>query len=274
MTITRHLAFLSVFLVTTIPAYGASLEKAKRLETNGLLREAKVELVDLIFEEVLDAQKAEAYYMLGNIAFEENDISAALANWRNLSKKFPASAPAVSVRERLSELAEIVGESTNEKIGNAVALSYLRHGDFWSKGKDYVFTIDSSWIPNVTAACKWYDRVIAEFPGTTASRIAYEGKLRTLFGWEEPGKHGRKHGIKSNFTHFIPYVLKTFEKYSQEHPASPSLQAFRYQIAQGYWRQKDWANTRIWLKAIIEVSDDSESFYRDLAERRLEKIEY
>ena len=33
--------------------------------------------------------------------------------------------------------------------------------------------IDFSWIPHVEAVIKWYDKTITEFPGTTASRIAY-----------------------------------------------------------------------------------------------------
>ncbi|MCD4712067.1 MAG: hypothetical protein K8R73_02180 [Clostridiales bacterium] len=100
------------------------------------------------------------------------------------------------VKDRINELSEIVGESAKESIKNAVALSYLRHGDFWSKRKDDIFKIDSSWIPKVETAMKWYDKVISEFPKSNASRVAYQDKMRTLLGWEDPGKYGDKYGIE------------------------------------------------------------------------------
>ena len=181
---------LSLFFVST--SFAASIDKAIMLNQYGLAKEAKAELIDIIFSKSDDSRKAHAYYLLGSIAFEENKIAVALDSWRELSKKYPNSEQAKTVNDRINELAEIVGESTKESIKNAVALSYLRHGDFWSRGKDDRFTIDSSWIPNVETAIKWYDKVISEFPKSVASRVAYQDNMRTLLGWEEPGRYGFK----------------------------------------------------------------------------------
>ena len=72
----------------------------------------------------------------------------------------------------------------------------------------------------------------------------------------------------------MPQVLETFGKLEKNYPKAPTLQAFRYQIAQAYWNKKDWVNTRLWLNMIIEKSGSIESFYTDTAQRRLQKIEY
>ncbi len=266
-------SFALTFFSTT-SSYGASYQKAMMFNEHGLAKESKTELIDVIFSNALDGEKAKSFYLLGSIAFSENKISVALDSWRELVKKYPQSKEASLVQDRIKELSEIVGEMEKETIDNAVAQSYIRHGDFWSRGKDYKFTIDSSWIPQVEAATKWYDKTINEFPNSTASRVAYEEKMRTILGWEESGRYGIGYGVKKSFLQYMPQLLDTFEKFEKEHPNASSLQAFRYQIAQAYWSNKDWAKTREWLNLIIEKSGDADSFYKDAAQRRLQKIEH
>lgn len=258
-----------------VPAsFAASVQKAQMLNEHGLKVEAKKELINVIFSKANGSSKSLAYYTLGGIAFEENKISVALDSWKTLVNKYPKSKQAALVKDRIQELAEIVGESAKESIKNAVALSYLRHGDFWSSDKDSRFTIDSSWIPNVETAIKWYDKVITEFPGTAASRVAYQDKMRTLLGWKESGRYGSSHGVKESFSEYMPQLLKTFNSFQKDHPKASTLQAFRYQIAQAYWKKKNWAKTKEWLNIIIEKSGKGDSFYKDTAQRRLKKIEY
>ena len=255
-------------------SFGASVEKAEMLSRYNLTHEAKVELIDVLFSKANDSDKAQSQYLLGSIAFDDNQIQLALETWRELAQKYPNSAQAKIVKDRIAELAEIVGESSKESIQNAVALSYLRSGNFWSSGRDVKFTIDNSWIPNVEVAIKWYDKVISEFPKTTASRIAHEEKIRTILGWENPGKYGSKYGIKDSFSKYIPLLLEAFAAFEKDYPTASTLQAFRYQIAQTYWSNKDWNKTREWLNKIIAAAGPNDGFYKDLAERRLQKIEY
>lgn len=258
----------------TMNAYGASFQKAEMLNQYGLVSESKAELIEIVFSKAADAEKAQAYYLLGTIAFSEKNVSTALDAWRKLVNKYPSSKEAALVKDRIKQLAEIVGEVSKESVDNAVAETYLRDGDFWSSGKDYKFTIDTSWMPNIEAANKWYDKVIKEFPRTTASRIAYEEKMRTLLGWKELGQYGESHGIKANFDLYIPQLIETFSAFEKEYPDASTLQAFRYQIAQAYWSHKDWNKTKEWLNLIVEKSGDTDSFYRDAAERRLNKVEW
>ena len=256
---------LSVCFLSSSAALAASVQKAQMLNQHGLKAEAKTELINVIFSKSNSNDKAQAYYLLGNMAFEESKVGVALDSWRSLVAKYPKSKQAQLVKNKIKELAEIVGESAKESIDNAVALSYLRHGDFWSRGKNSRFTVDSSWIPNLETAIKWYDKVISEFPGSVASRIAYQDKLRTLLGWKESGKYGSSYGIEKSFSKYMPQVLKTFDAFEKEHPKASTLQAFRYQIAQAYWHHKDWSKTRKWLNIIIKKAGESDSFYKDIA---------
>jgi len=270
----KRIILCLLILFPAFPVLGASFEKATMLNKHGLTKESKAELIDIIFSKAPDVEKAKSYYLLGAIAFEENKISVALEAWKDLVNNYPTSNEAKIVKDRIKELAEIVGDYEKETIKNAVAQSYLRHGDFWSRGKDYKFLIDSSWMQNVEAAVKWYDKVIQEFPNSSASRLAYEEKLRTLLGWKGSGKYGSSYGIEENFSKYMPQLINTFNAFEKEHPNASSLQAFRYQVGQSYWKNKDWAKTREWLDLIIEKAGGTESFYKDLAQRRLQKVEY
>jgi tetratricopeptide (TPR) repeat protein len=265
---------LIMFFTATLNVYGASYPKAEMLNEYGLVGEAKAELIDVIFSTLPETEKAKAYYLLGSIAFSENKVSTALESWRQLMNKYPTSKEALLVKDRIKELAEIVGDAGKESIDNAIAQSYLRHGDFWSKGKDYKFTIDSSWIPKVEAAITWYDKVIKEYPNSMASRVAYEEKMRTLLGWEDPGRDGAAYGIRKSFGTYMPQLLETFNAFEKAYPNASTMQAFRYQIAQAYWGNKDWAKTREWFNLVIEKAGESDSFYKETAQARLKKIEY
>jgi predicted Zn-dependent protease len=70
----------------------------------------------------------------------------------------------------------------------------------------------------------------------------------------------------------MPLVLEAFRAFEKAFPLAPSLQPLRYQIAQLYWSQKDFVNTEVWLKQVIENGSEEDSFYVDLATRRLHKL--
>jgi len=265
-------SFITSIIVFNVSA--ASIDKAKMLSDHSLKSEAKLELIDIIYSKSSNVDKAEAYYLLGNIAFEESNVGVALNSWIELTKEFPKSAQAKLVGEKIEQLSEIVGESTKERINNAVAASYIRHGDFWSKGKDTRFTIDSSWLKSFDASLKWYDKAIVEFPKTTAAKVAYQEKIRTLLGWKESGRYGSSFGVQKDFKLYSPILIKTFKSFEQDFPKASTLQAFRYQIAQSYWKAKDFDNTRKWLNKIIDKAGEGDSFYKNTAMLRLEKVEY
>ena len=253
----------------------ASVEKGTMLKRHGLTREAKSELIDVVFGKTKDQDKAEAYYLLGSISFDENNVLVALETWMELVKKFPNSPQAQEAEKRINQLDETdPSVSLQKDIENVIASSYIRHGDFWSEDKSNIFRIDGSWIPKVETAINWYDKVIADYPLSKAAEQAYEKKLLTILGWKEPGQYGDRYGIQESFAIYMPQLLDTFAAFERDHPTAPSLQAFRYQIVQVYWSKKQWAETREWLNLLISKSGEWESFYKDLAKRRLAKIEY
>jgi hypothetical protein len=87
-------------------------------------------------------------------------------------------------------------------------------------------------------------------------------------------RYGQSYGIRADYNKYMPQLLSTFSAFEADHPETTTLQAFRFQIAQAYWSNKDWAKTREWLKLIVDKAGPADSFYKDIAERRLEKVEY
>jgi tetratricopeptide (TPR) repeat protein len=245
-----------------------SLERAELFKEHGLADDAKRELILIVTSSSDKAAKAHAYYLLGAVAFEQNHISCALSSWRTVVSKFPDSDEAKEVAGRLKDLGQNAGEIARESLDNAVAEGYIRNGDFWSRGKREVFGIDDDYISEEQAAVKWYDKAISEFPKSAAAKLAYEEKMRCLLGWVE-ADNGRRHGLVRNFAECMPELLTAFEGYERDFPDAETLQAFRYQIAQAYWAHGDWESACTWLKLITEKNSGGDSFYVDLAKRRL-----
>ena len=270
----------SIFALTTIlliPSIGLSqsFQKAEMLLDHGLTAEAQKELIDVVYSNSPSSikDKSKALGALASIALDKNNVSLAYKTWTRIIKDYPGSPEAAIAKERIPLLKSILGKASDEIIDNAIARTYLRSADFWSKERDRIFKIDSSWIPNVEAAVYWYDKTIAEFPNTSAARQAYEEKMRTILGWKEPGQYGESVGVASSAS-YIPTLEATFRSYEATFPDASAAQGFRYLIAQAYWKKRNWSKTREWLNEIVQKDGDSNSFYKDLATRRLNKVEY
>jgi tetratricopeptide (TPR) repeat protein len=248
-----------------------SVLKARMLVEHGLYDDAQRELIDVVFSHAEAPEKARALDLLATVAVQKGNFKGALETWNRLISEYPESVEAKQAKERLPLLASVIGEMTEETVDDASAEIYLRSADFWSKERDRIFRIDTSWISNVEAAIHWYDKVISEFPGSSAARIAYEDKMRTLLGWTD--QDGERHGVRSSPS-YLPQLESTFRAYEAAFPTTSAAQGFRFLVAQVYWRNGNWAKTREWLNEIITKDSNANSFYRDLAERRLKKLEY
>ncbi len=80
----------------------ASVRKAEIFKEHGLLTEAKKELIDVLFSDASADEKAQAYYILGGIAFNEKRMSTALNTWNELLEKYPNSSQATFVKGKYS----------------------------------------------------------------------------------------------------------------------------------------------------------------------------
>jgi len=265
-------ALLLAVTVFTPFTSGQSVELANDYYQHGLNDKAKDLLITTIHSpSSLPAAKAKSLYLLGQISFDEGHIKVAITDWQTLVKMYPLTPEAKEIGARLAELKEIATKISDDTVTSVVAGSYLSNGDFWSKG-ERKFIIDSSWLPEVELATAWYDRVIKEFPGSDAAERAYEKKMFALLGSVEPD--GDASGLRFNYGEYLPQVLDTFASLEGAFPDNASLQAFRYQIAQAYWRNKDWTNTRLWLQKIIDKSNGQQTFWTEAARARLMKVEH
>ncbi|HTF43538.1 MAG TPA: hypothetical protein VK641_06560 [Terriglobales bacterium] len=105
MRLLLALVFLALNIGALSCAHAASIEKAKVLWTNGLLPEAKRELVELTFAaDVAPADKAEALLLLGDIAIDENKSEVAIENWSKVAAQFPDQPAATIAKEKLALL--------------------------------------------------------------------------------------------------------------------------------------------------------------------------
>lgn len=282
----KTLAVVAIFLVLTgcdslsevlRPLTGAgnapSLERAKLLYEHGLDQDARRDLVAIVVNSRDAPETARALDHLARIAIDQKRFLAAVETWGRLIVDYPESPEASKAKEKLPLVKELLARLADDGLEEAAAEVYLSHADFWAEGRDRIFKIDPSWIPSVDAAIYWYDRIIAEFPASNAARTAYEEKMRTIIGWKEPGSYGESHGLVGN-SRYLPLLESTFREYEADFPDAVRLQAFRFQVAQAHWRARNWAQTRSWLNEIIEKDGGADSFYKDLAERRLKKVEY
>ena len=262
-----------ILLFLPLCIYGQSLAKAEVLLENQLTREAQKELIDLIFLPGTTLDKPKALNLLASIAVDQNNYKGAISAWQKLIRLYPNTPEAIAAKRNLPLIASILGERGEEIVQEATARILLKNADFWSKDKSKINSIDASWIDEIQAAIFWYDKVIENYPGTDAARIAHEDKIRTLIGWKEIGSQGESYGVKKSPS-YLPLLEIAFREYERGFPEATNIQGFRFQLAQAYWLNKNWLKTREFLTEIIKKDGDGNSFYRDLAERRLRKIEY
>lgn len=97
-----RLSALLAALLAALPAIGADLDKAKSLRANGLLEDAKRELLDVAFaKDAAPEAKAEALLILGDIAETQDNLEGARQNWDRLVELYPSSQAATSARLKL-----------------------------------------------------------------------------------------------------------------------------------------------------------------------------
>lgn len=278
----------------------ASIEKAILLKVHGLNDDAKRELITLIFDENFkDKDKSRAYYLLGEIAFDENRIQTATKTWGYIVEKYPASDEALIVKERINELSKVTLSVYTESVETAdysLAKLYLKNADFWSEDKDDRWMIDSSWIPKVEFVLKWYDKVISDFPKSDAARIAYIGKIRTLLSWRKLAKTKEFEMDDPSLDHlassiffsiYIRQLVSTFRDFEKDFPNDITLQACRFQIGQAYFgmgivgkrteidleQAKKWLEqAKQWFDEVIANSGENDTFYRQISEERNKHI--
>jgi tetratricopeptide (TPR) repeat protein len=257
----------------------ASAQKQiKRAQTqfdHGLAEDSKRTLLAVYFDESLPATvRAEALYWLSSVAIYEDRIDAAAEDLRTLSSEFKATERGKHAAEMLAQLRPVLTEFQKNDVIMPAASALLKNGDFWSRDAKG-FVIDSSWLPKEDMAIEWYDRVIRNFPRSSAAEEAYSKKIMVALGWEDRGVYSTTaFGAKRDFPRYIAAAVKTFADLEREFPESSYLQPLRYQIAQAYWNERKWEAAQEWLSRITAAKRTDSDFYVQAAQNRLKKLKY
>ena len=207
----RNLIFSLIGLFFAAHSEAGHVEHAKMLKQHGLIDDAKRFFIEIVHSELAtDADKAASLYNLGVIAFNAKQLQVAFDTWQDLIEQYPESDEGKIVSERISYLASEIVDLSSDVVEDEIARSYLQHGDFWSDDiKRRRWLIDSSWLDETELACEWYDKVIAEFPGTPAAQLAYLEKFKTILGKDE----AESYGIGKSFSEYIEPLLATYEDF-------------------------------------------------------------
>ena len=173
-----------LILAWSIPSYSEpSVSRGLMLKMHGLEVDAKRAFIDLLYnDEAHEADKADALYQLGLIAFNNKDIGLATETWGLLIDEFPNTEKGRTVSAGIKYLLEdydaLILESSKEEIRDreevmrdALAQSYLLNAQFWWDPPKQ-WGIYTSHINQFTMAREWYDKVVTEFPRTDAAKKA------------------------------------------------------------------------------------------------------
>ena len=265
-------------LVFTSLCYSASLDKAKMFYKYGLYKEAQKELIEVIFDSRGSKVKSEAYYVLGNIAFDQDKLSLALETWAKVVKDFPNSEFAKLATEKVGYLSKSTLTILKSDIEDTKVKSYFSNSEFWYKGRSK-FGIDSSYIPKVDLAIGWYDRVIKGWPNTKYAELANEYKMKVIVDWvyEKVERKSAKNEFRFAFLEYMPKLVNAFKSFESDYPESNMLQTFRFQIGQLYWFRgvlgdgERMVEAKAWFEKVKENAEEDD-FYFEIAEYRLKDL--
>lgn len=100
MNVLRRL-LAGLLLASAIPVGAADLDRARMFHENGLLEDAKRELIAIATSDAEPETQASALHLLGTIASEERRYEQALRTWGDLVRRFPDSSDADQVRSKI-----------------------------------------------------------------------------------------------------------------------------------------------------------------------------
>ena len=165
----------------------------------------------------MDKKLRNLIFSLIGLFFAAHSEAGHVEQWQDLIEQYPESDEGKIVSERIGYLASEIVELSSDVVEDEIARSYLQHGDFWSDDiKRRHWLIDSSWLDEIELACEWYDKVIAEFPGTPAAKLAYLEKIQN-----DSGKDGAEaYETRKSFSEYIEPLLVIYEDFVKHFPTA------------------------------------------------------
>jgi tetratricopeptide (TPR) repeat protein len=103
-------------------AWSASLNEARRLHQEGSVQEALAEIEKILGSDALDADKAQALDLLGDIAVDQGYLAMAKQAWSRLLTDYPDFVESTDAQTKLSLVSALLGaESDDREDGLPVA---------------------------------------------------------------------------------------------------------------------------------------------------------
>ncbi len=251
---------------------------------HGFNEEARLELINLVYGPNSwlnqQGQRADALYLLGEISLEDDDLSGTIAVWDALIDEYPTSKLAIQVQEQIDGIRRDFNRRLVDLESSIEANRYLEIADEWLAAAEIPAPIiDISYIPGGEATFDWFNLIIERFPGTSHAELAYERMIenRTTayrsvvndFSTLSPESLIRMQAIASNGAQVSEEI---FDDMQENFLDSDRLQRLRFLIGQAYWIGEDLEEAGNWFSKVIEEDSDANTYYRDLAFRRLQHL--
>lgn len=261
-----------------------SLPKAEMYLKNGLPDDAKREAIGVIFSSRDKGEVAGAKLLLAQTAVEEGRLSNAVELWQDIINANSGSPAAASAQMLLSQVASLVGSTADQTVDNATAKQYFSSAEFWLKGLEYPYPVDTSWLPTESAAVYWLDKIIFEFPATPSAERAMYLKARAYLGAKGHGEAGvggfgvlgmiteirgsgkttpREHALKD----LMAKAKEALAQLEGAFPESRYLSILKFMIADTYWLTNNKESATPWLEQVINATR-TESLWSQLARLR------
>ena len=274
-------------------ANSAKLEKAVALNEHGHSGAARLELISLIYGPAsrltLDSEdRAAALHLLGEISLEDDELSGTLSAWGLLVKEYPDSQLAESVRDKIADVEADFHRQLSDLKSEAQATLHFAIAEAWLKAAGAETpSVDTSFISDEEAAIDWLSLTIEKFPGTSHAELAYERMVeyqlavankKALFYMElqstidELNLDVAPSPLPAETSMLVRRSESILVRFQSAFPESGKLQRLRYLIGQSNWLVGDMEKARYWLTKVIEEDRDVNTFYRDLAFRRLQNL--
>jgi hypothetical protein len=283
----RLFVTLLCFLTTALASCrGSDPDLAKDLAEEGVVNEAKIELIKVLHDPSKKSSYDLAEYYLGYLDFKEQNYELALKHWTELQKKWPTSPYAQKAKDQTQLAYQLLARQQKFATQDLETGTLFENADFLVE-EPLKVRIDTSYLSNGDLAIQCLEEILARYPRTPQAARALFREALVYYGWgkEGIGEYSRASGYGFTFYQYYSHDKKQADSYiklmegvlarlQQDYPDSLYAIPIAYLIGQAYWAraggQVDESARTYWKKVLTLAGEDRANLYRQLAESRLQ----